>query len=1029
MSLLAAITVDGRPLGPAALGNIAFDPVHRQLFVSERDTGRIHRLALNGTVLEAFDHGTAGHAAAGLEPLPPEPAGEAAITDPAFDSGNPETWGLAVHGGRLYYAIARGERTGRPEVWSVGIDPETGALGGDARFELALPEDAPDDEISDIAFTIDGAMIVALRGAQRSGRDYRTFARTGDSRVYRLWREVPDDPTTESRWRAPEEHAVGFRPDHRNTNGGIALGYGYAPDGTINPRLCSGTLWTTGEALRWHPSRAVQEKLKARGFLPVIGIQGAPARPVRPENTPPWHSYMIDHDGAVRPGDEKRRGAMGDVEVFSPGCTRTPRTIATPGKVPAPDVFSPWNYPPDPPWTYPPDEPPSCTWESGCVPPGWPPEPVDPGLEIAKSCDLAVKDEESGQFVAECRITVTGNGNPPLTPIVVSESLGGAGTIVSWSSTDPWMCGPVPPVSAGTPLTCALWPQDFVAAGYQSTITVKVAFGSIDALDKARNCATLARTGATGKEEVQACTGFAAIKVEKALDPETKCKFGTPCTYTITVTNLSATTPYSGPVVIADQMTGGTFIVTSITPACTPTPVQTPFACTANVNLPPGGSQTFTVTGMLVPPTYSKDNIEVGNCATVGSPPPDLSGEWWKDYVDEAKGATDCERRVICAFSCHMEDISGLEIEKRLKEGDCRPGTQCTFTITVRNTGTSDRAGPLSIVDTLPNGAIFVSASPLPWTCAPSVQHPGNAIVCKYPPPPSPPVPAGGSLSVDVTIAVPPDYKEKELKNCAAFDIDPRIMPARLTRLLGVTDLSGEQALQRLTRYLRLRGYAPAESRKEAARLLDAFQIVPPDLPDIDPRKVKSCITVPLPQEEEKTAPRRAAPAPVVPPAAKPPVRKAVPEKPRRKTVKPPACDRRTTVRRGNRCVCRFGGARKISATRCACPRGTRLNPKRGRCEPVRKRIVCRKPAFPNRKGTACLCPRGWEPDGRRGCRKVVQEPPRIRCLPPAFPVREGRTCACPRGWRKVTPFACVPVIPDDNDDDHPRGNGPRRPH
>ena len=55
------------------------------------------------------------------------------ITDPSFNSEDPTTWGftpperkvdgLAVRGGRLYYAVAAG-----PQIWSVGIKAD-GSFG------------------------------------------------------------------------------------------------------------------------------------------------------------------------------------------------------------------------------------------------------------------------------------------------------------------------------------------------------------------------------------------------------------------------------------------------------------------------------------------------------------------------------------------------------------------------------------------------------------------------------------------------------------------------------------------------------------------------------------------------------------------------------------------------------------------------------------------------------------------------------------------------------------------------------------
>ena len=59
--------------------------------------------------------------------------------------------------------------------------------------------------------------------------DYSAFTQPGEPQVLRFWLKDPNDPPSPGRWMlAPDEYAVGFAGDYRNTNGGVALGYGYA---------------------------------------------------------------------------------------------------------------------------------------------------------------------------------------------------------------------------------------------------------------------------------------------------------------------------------------------------------------------------------------------------------------------------------------------------------------------------------------------------------------------------------------------------------------------------------------------------------------------------------------------------------------------------------------------------------------------------------------------------------------------------------------------------------------------------------
>ena len=98
-------------------------------------------------VVEVFDHGAKARPAMGLPAAAHDPNGRVEITDMRFDTLNPDSWGFApearrvwgltVAEGRLYYAVASGIET-RPEVWSVGLDPKTGAFLNDPRWELTF---------------------------------------------------------------------------------------------------------------------------------------------------------------------------------------------------------------------------------------------------------------------------------------------------------------------------------------------------------------------------------------------------------------------------------------------------------------------------------------------------------------------------------------------------------------------------------------------------------------------------------------------------------------------------------------------------------------------------------------------------------------------------------------------------------------------------------------------------------------------------------------------------------------------------
>ena len=304
VSLFANVEFEGLANAGAGLGNLAYDAAHRQILVSDLSTGMIHRFGLDGAELGIFDHGTAGRSAAGLSPISHDPANRLDITSPDFDPDDPGTWGfaeqdrsvwgLAVHQGRLFYAVGNGG-----EIWSVGLDETTGAFLGDAQWELDVPKKPKKLPVSDIVFSKKGALVLAQRGAFGSGYDYRAFAEPEKARLYRFWLENPDDAATKSRWIAdPEEYAVGFEVANRATNGGIDLGFGYTKEGFADTKACEASLWSTGENLR--RSERLMDALAPGGAFDIDGLQGMPAGPVKGKNTPPWASYMLDNDPGKR---------------------------------------------------------------------------------------------------------------------------------------------------------------------------------------------------------------------------------------------------------------------------------------------------------------------------------------------------------------------------------------------------------------------------------------------------------------------------------------------------------------------------------------------------------------------------------------------------------------------------------------------------------------------------------------------------------------------------------------------------------
>lgn len=306
----------------AALGNIAFDKRSRQFFVSDVDTGLVHRITMAGRVVDSFDHGVTGHRAAGIATLADDGAAMN-ITSSSFAVEDPQTWGytqdarrvwgVGVLRGRLYYAVG----SSAAKIWSVGIGRD-GSFLDDARPEIDVAGTSG-FAVTDIAFDGDGVMYLAQRGPVENRYDYSSFARSGRGGVLRYFLKRSVDPTRPDVWTGPDGYATGWPAKHQQSAGGVDLQYGYRDDGRIDFDKCDATVLATGDDLLGGSSPAGGSLVTPVGQvapLVVHGVQLTEKVMVRPHNQPPARSWFFDFDAYFE--DSGITGHVGDVEVWRP---------------------------------------------------------------------------------------------------------------------------------------------------------------------------------------------------------------------------------------------------------------------------------------------------------------------------------------------------------------------------------------------------------------------------------------------------------------------------------------------------------------------------------------------------------------------------------------------------------------------------------------------------------------------------------------------------------------------------------------
>jgi hypothetical protein len=710
ISLFANVTLDGTGNSGPALGGLAFDPASRRIYVADRGSGTIHSFNLQGVDTGRFDHGTQALPSVGLPSVPYDPRRRLDIRSPAFDSGDPATWGyapparrvfgLAVHRGRLYYAAAAG-----PAVWSVSLGPD-GLFGVDPRVEIAFQiGPVPVAEISKILFDDAGDMLLAERGMPTGASDFGALTRADSGRVIRLRSQRPGSDGTPYYWQAVGEYAVGFAGDHRNGDGGMALGFGYARGGIADPGQCGGTLWVTGSKL-----------------------QASPVGELRPQNAPPRLSPLIDFDEmsdrARTPGQALGQafGHMGDAAVWRmcPG-PLLPQLV----EVLSEELYCPAGFyesrnqcmpaPCAPGELYrgglcekPECRPGERVRGESCCPAGskWnartractrkPPD--RPDLAIRKDVGRCAPHEGPCTF----RIGLTNDSDVPYTgPIFVGDTIN-AGAIQSITGPAGWICGPVSgAISACINPDTTLPPRQSVEFNVVAAIpgSAQHWFGCAGVKGDVGTDATDGnnKSCVRGVNDTPAEPGAPDLSVKTSL----KACGANQCEFVVVIRN-TGTAGYNGDLRLGEMAGGGT--ITSLVPfeagwslPCQQGPAPpggTGLVCFRhNTSLQPGDTLTMAVTVAHPPGTRL-----VGHCAIVDSP----------------SGDTNPGNNGSCAEHRPDDTRSRLVVAKALKSpcervasaGFGYDGWACEFDTTVTNTGPARFAGDIKLTDTMTPGRI-----------------------------------------------------------------------------------------------------------------------------------------------------------------------------------------------------------------------------------------------------------------------------------------------------------------------------------
>lgn len=320
------------PNNGSALGNICYDPLHNQFFVTNHADGMVYRIK-NGLVMSRFDpFGTVNPPASGFG------------TDPSFVALGERTWGVGYYNGRVYFArwtedIQRQNPSASNEIWSIGLDgvgefQGTFYNGGGQKWEdgevleITMPcypvNAAWSNPVSDIAFSKAGLMLLAERTMSSDcGGAFSTswFGYAHSARVLEYefngsaWVLTPGHVASVCSSNTNKKFTTGAANGTTdNSAGGVDYGYGSFDPSTPPPYDCDRFIWNTGDNL--HPPTGFNSFCSQNGTTWVYGMQGTPA-----SGGTNLNSLLIDFDNNVCSHDKI---LIGDVEIFKCGCKEPP---------------------------------------------------------------------------------------------------------------------------------------------------------------------------------------------------------------------------------------------------------------------------------------------------------------------------------------------------------------------------------------------------------------------------------------------------------------------------------------------------------------------------------------------------------------------------------------------------------------------------------------------------------------------------------------------------------------------------------
>ncbi|HEY6379052.1 MAG TPA: DUF11 domain-containing protein, partial [Candidatus Dormibacteraeota bacterium] len=350
---------------------------------------------------------------------------------------------------------------------------------------------------------------------------------------------------------------------------------------------------------------------------------------------------------------------------------------------------------------------------------------TDP-TQVVTSADISIVKSHTGSFTAGSQGTYTlqvHNAGPSdaAAPVTVTDPLPAGMSFVSGTGTG-WSCG-----AAANVVTCTLATSLPSGGNAPITLIVAVASGVTGSLTNSASVTSPTsdpNPNNNHSTDTTAITTSADISIVKThLGSFTA---GTQGDYTLQVHNAGPSDA-ALPLTVTDNLpTGMTYVNATGTDWTCGAVLQT-VTCHALVPLHAGADATPIILTVAISASQPPGTL-VNHASVVSA------------TTDPNPGNNSSEDRTTIVTSADL-------VMSKHHSNPLVAGMQATYVLSARNNGPSDAAGPLQIVDTLPAGTSFVSASGPGWTCVDA----SAVVTCT--------TPAGLALGatsneIDLTVAI-----------------------------------------------------------------------------------------------------------------------------------------------------------------------------------------------------------------------------------------------------------------------------------